>query len=134
MHGAECPLPLFPPSLFRPNVGVCIVNSKGQVFAAQRLDDVQNTWQMPQGGIDENEDPEAAAMREVTEETSIRSATIVGQVDRWLVYEFPTKVGPWDWGERYTRSRGMNNRCLSAFSIFPLSLPPSLSPSLFLPS
>ncbi|GAX74166.1 hypothetical protein CEUSTIGMA_g1615.t1 [Chlamydomonas eustigma] len=77
---------------YRPNVGICIVNSQGLVFSAQRCDDVQNTWQMPQGGIDEGEDPAVAALREVEEETSISSARIVGELDQWLTYDFPTLV------------------------------------------
>lgn len=77
---------------YRANVGVCIVNSQGLVFAAQRCDDSQNTWQMPQGGIDDGEEPSVAALREVTEETSIASARIVGEIDQWLTYDFPTKV------------------------------------------
>jgi len=58
-------------------------------------------WQMPQGGIDEGEDAEAAAVRELFEETSIRSAHTVGSMAGWLKYTFPTHVrarlhGGWD--------------------------------------
>jgi 8-oxo-dGTP pyrophosphatase MutT (NUDIX family) len=44
------------------------------------------------GGIDEGEDPATAALREVAEETSICSARIVGELDQWLTYDFPTVV------------------------------------------
>lgn len=57
---------LLPPELadFRPNVGICVVNRDGKVWAAQRLDDpVPDSWQMPQGGIDPGETPEQAAVR-----------------------------------------------------------------------
>ncbi|KAG1681099.1 hypothetical protein FOA52_015539 [Chlamydomonas sp. UWO 241] len=78
---------------YRPNVGVCIFNKAGYVFAAQRCDDdTPGSWQMPQGGIDEGEEPHEAALREVTEETSIVSARIVGEIDGWLTYDFPTRV------------------------------------------
>eukprot|EP00195_Chlamydomonas_chlamydogama_P013623 CAMPEP_0202894208 /NCGR_PEP_ID=MMETSP1392-20130828/3656_1 /ASSEMBLY_ACC=CAM_ASM_000868 /TAXON_ID=225041 /ORGANISM="Chlamydomonas chlamydogama, Strain SAG 11-48b" /LENGTH=188 /DNA_ID=CAMNT_0049578827 /DNA_START=400 /DNA_END=962 /DNA_ORIENTATION=- len=86
-----------------------MVNRQGLVFAAQRVDDSKNTWQMPQGGIDEGEDPAAAALRELQEETSVSSARIVGEIDEWLSYDFPTKVreklyGPW------TRYKGQKQK------------------------
>lgn len=86
---------------FRPNVGMCVVNSKGQVFAARRLDDPNpESWQMPQGGIDPGETPEGAAVRELMEEVSMRSVQVVAEVPGWLSYEFPPEVratfrGPW---------------------------------------
>ncbi|KAK9815280.1 hypothetical protein WJX72_001012 [[Myrmecia] bisecta] len=76
---------------YRRNVGVCLVNQDGLVFAGRRVDDKQGTWQMPQGGIDSLENPMVAAMRELKEETGISSARIVAQMDRWLAYDFPTK-------------------------------------------
>jgi len=69
-----------------------VVNSSGLVFAAQRSDSGCNSWQMPQGGIDDGEDVEAAALRELAEETSMTSARVVGSLDRWLTYDFPTSV------------------------------------------
>jgi putative (di)nucleoside polyphosphate hydrolase len=66
------------------------------------MDDRENTWQMPQGGIDCGENPRIAALRELHEETGITSASarIVSSIDPWLEYEFPTKTratltGPW---------------------------------------
>jgi len=56
------------------------------------MDDRENTWQMPQGGIDPYENPLVAAVRELREETSITSVDIVSTMDRWLEYEFATKV------------------------------------------
>lgn len=56
------------------------------------MDDHLNTWQMPQGGIDPYENPLVAAMRELHEETGMTSVRIVSSIDRWLEYEWATKV------------------------------------------
>eukprot|EP00878_Enallax_costatus_P010073 GHUV01010514.1.p1 GENE.GHUV01010514.1~~GHUV01010514.1.p1 ORF type:complete len:223 (+),score=45.19 GHUV01010514.1:161-829(+) len=94
-----------PPELadYRPNVGVCVVNTEGLVFAARRCKDPTPTWQMPQGGIDEGETPLQAALRELTEETSIHSIELLAEAPDWLHYDFPPEVrqrlhGTW---ERY---------------------------------
>jgi putative (di)nucleoside polyphosphate hydrolase len=62
------------------------------VFTAQRLTGSKGEWQMPQGGVDPGEDAADAALRELFEETSIKSASIVGRADRWLSYDFPPEV------------------------------------------
>ena len=77
----------------------------------RRIDDTQATWQMPQGGIDPMENPLQAALRELHEETGMTSVRIVASIDRWLDYEFPTKVraqlgGPW------VRYRGQTQKWL----------------------
>jgi len=77
---------------YRPNVGLCVVNSQGLVFAAQRNDTTNNTWQMPQGGIDAGEDAAAAAVRELEEETSMRSVRVITCLDHWLTYDFSPEV------------------------------------------
>ncbi|KAG5531503.1 hypothetical protein RHGRI_026199 [Rhododendron griersonianum] len=100
------------PSGYRPNVGVCLINSDNQVFVASRLN-VPGAWQMPQGGIEEGEEPTAAAIRELQEETGIVSVEIIAevwptnkfhctlsllprwfnrQVPRWLTNDFPPAV------------------------------------------
>jgi putative (di)nucleoside polyphosphate hydrolase len=56
------------------------------------MDDRENTWQMPQGGIDRYENPLVAAVRELKEETGITSVDIIGSLDQWLTYEMATKV------------------------------------------
>lgn len=81
-----------PTNEFRRNVGLCVVKNDGLVFAARRVDDKQRTWQMPQGGIDPLENPMVAALRELREETGMRSVQLLGSLDRWLDYEFPTEV------------------------------------------
>ncbi|KAF7852133.1 hypothetical protein BT93_L0526 [Corymbia citriodora subsp. variegata] len=80
-----------PPEGYRPNVGICLVNSSKKIFAASRLD-IRDAWQMPQGGIDGGEDPRHAAMRELREETGVSSAEILAEVPYWLTYDFPPDV------------------------------------------
>ncbi|CAI8604190.1 unnamed protein product [Vicia faba] len=80
-----------PPEGYRRNVGICLINNDKKVFAASRLD-IPNSWQMPQGGIDEGEDPRNAAIRELREETGVISAEVIAEVPFWLTYDFPPKI------------------------------------------
>ncbi|MDR3470069.1 MAG: RNA pyrophosphohydrolase [Xanthobacteraceae bacterium] len=85
---------------YRPNVGAALFNRRGEVLIARRFrDDGPEIihpgleWQLPQGGIDGAEDPRAAVMRELWEETGVRSVDFLGETD-WLTYEFPPYLGP----------------------------------------
>ena len=79
-----------PPPKYRPCVGVCLVNQQGEAFVAQRVKETDDSvWQMPQGGIDEGEEPSAAALRELYEETGVKSAEIVAELEEWLEYGIP---------------------------------------------
>ena len=77
------------PSLYRPCVGIVLFNKEGLIFLGKRNDVSQNSWQMPQGGIDNNEKPEDAALRELEEETGIKTVEIIDHTRDWLTYDYP---------------------------------------------
>ncbi len=85
---------------YRLNVGICLINKDGKVFAGERFDTL-GAWQMPQGGIDEGEDLEKAAFRELYEETGIKNAKIIEISTTKLSYEFPEELQEILWGARY---------------------------------
>lgn len=77
-------------SLYRPNVGVVVFCSRGRVWLGRRANtEGPYNWQFPQGGVDDGEDLEAAARRELHEETGLSSIELLGQTDDWVVYDFP---------------------------------------------
>ena len=88
---------------YRRNVGVMLANPAGHVFVGQRIDNDQAAWQMPQGGIDKGEDPRAAALRELTEETGVTPdlVTVEAETDGWLAYDLPHDVVPRIWKGRF---------------------------------
>ena len=82
---------------YRDCVGVVLINADGLVWIGERIakwsgDESQHRWQMPQGGIDDGETPEAAAFRELHEETGADSAEIIGECARWLTYDLPERA------------------------------------------
>lgn len=86
---------------YRPCVGMMVVNAVGLVFVGQRIDAPGKAWQMPQGGIDEGEDPEAAAFRELEEEIGTRNVRIIDRTSDWLTYDLPEELIGKVWGGRY---------------------------------
>jgi len=86
---------------YRPCVGLMLLNKRGQVFVAQRIDVRGAAWQMPQGGIDAGESPREAAMRELKEEIGTDSAEILAESAHWHRYDLPPHLIPKVWGGRY---------------------------------
>lgn len=88
---------------YRPCVGIMLCNADGNVFTAQRLDNNNDAWQMPQGGIEKGEDPELAALRELEEETGIDSAKVqvITRTNDWIPYDLPHELVPKLWKGKY---------------------------------
>lgn len=77
--------------LYRPCVGIALFNNDGKVFVGERID-TPNAWQMPQGGIDPDEDLEVAAMRELKEEIGTNNANILKIHNKKIIYNIPADV------------------------------------------
>ena len=80
-------------SPYRPNVGVVLFHPDGRVWYGRRagVPGITN-WQFPQGGVDEGEDLEHAALRELQEETGVRSVSLLARTPDWIVYDFPPEM------------------------------------------
>lgn len=90
---------------YRPCVGIMLLNDVGKVFVAKRLDTMVEAWQMPQGGIDDGEEPSVAAFREMEEEIGTRNADIIGEYDGWLQYDLPDHLIGKVWKGKYRGQR-----------------------------
>ncbi|OUS12223.1 RNA pyrophosphohydrolase [Rhodospirillales bacterium 47_12_T64] len=86
---------------YRPCVGIMLLNQHGKVFVAQRIDNPGKAWQMPQGGIDDGEEPIKAAFRELEEETGTANAELVAESADWHAYDLPRDLVPKIWKGRY---------------------------------
>ena len=85
----------------RSGVGIVVLNEKNQVFLAKRLDNPKNFWQMPQGGGDEGEEYYEAAIRELKEETSIKSISLIKEIDGLTTYLLPNHLLGIIWKGKY---------------------------------
>jgi putative (di)nucleoside polyphosphate hydrolase len=95
---------------YRPNVGAVLFNRDGLVFVARRAD-MPNAegpaggWQLPQGGIDVDEDPRIAVLRELEEEIGTRNVAIIGEYPDWLTYDLPPDLLGIAWRGKYRGQR-----------------------------
>ena len=76
----------------RIGVGIILLNHEDKVFVGKRIDNPKNFWQMPQGGVNENENFLQAAKRELEEETGIKSIELVKELNGWLRYHLPKNL------------------------------------------
>ncbi|MBC7802117.1 MAG: RNA pyrophosphohydrolase [Gemmatimonadaceae bacterium] len=95
---------------YRPNVGAVLFNAQGEIFVARRADlpnaeGAPGGWQLPQGGIDADEDPRAAVLRELEEEIGTGAAAIIGEHPEWLTYDLPPELLGRALGGRYRGQR-----------------------------
>ena len=99
---------------YRPNVGIALFNAAGRVLIARRFKNDGPEiimpgleWQMPQGGIDPDEDPRPAGQRELYEETGVTSVAYLGETAEWMTYDFPPYDGP---PHRLAKFRGQRQK------------------------
>ena len=85
----------------RNGVGIVLLNNNNKIFVAKRIDNPKNFWQMPQGGVDKNENLLNAAYRELKEETSIENVKLIKELDGFMTYELPSNLIGIIWKGRY---------------------------------
>ena len=103
---------------YRPNVGAVLFNPAGLMFVARRADlpnaeGAPGGWQLPQGGMDEDEDPRRALMRELAEEIGTDRAEIIGEHPEWLTYDLPAICWASPWAAVIAASGSAGSRCAS---------------------
>jgi putative (di)nucleoside polyphosphate hydrolase len=85
---------------YRPCIGLVLLNRAGLAFVARRLD-TPDSWQFPQGGIDEGEAPETTVLREMKEEIGTDSARIIARTAGWVSYDLPVELADRCWHGKY---------------------------------
>ena len=95
------------PKDYRPNVGIMIINQKKEIFVGKRIDHPSNFWQMPQGGIDAQEIPSIAALREMEEEVGIKKnkVDLLTESKDWYYYSIPSDLAKTLWKGKYKGQR-----------------------------
>jgi putative (di)nucleoside polyphosphate hydrolase len=88
------------PKEYRRGVGIMLLDRRNYIFVGRRID-TPDAWQMPQGGIDKDEKPSEAALRELHEEVGTAKAEILARTKNWLTYELPGELHLQAWGGRY---------------------------------
>ena len=87
---------------YRKCVGIMILNSNKEILVGRRLDHPSGYWQMPQGGIDDNENPKEAVWREMLEEIGTNKAKIIKISNQWINYDIPSEtLKTLPWGLKY---------------------------------
>ena len=85
----------------RIGVGIVLLNHENNIFVGKRIDNPKSSWQMPQGGVDQNENFLQAARRELEEETGIKSVKLIKALDGWLKYDLPENLLGKLWNGKY---------------------------------
>ena len=95
------------PKDYRPNVGMMIINQNKEIFVGKRIDHPSNFWQMPQGGIDAQEIPSIAALREMEEEVGIKKnkVDLLTESKDWYYYSIPSDLAKTLWKGKYKGQR-----------------------------
>ncbi len=86
---------------YRTCVGIVLLNKENNIFVGKRIDNPSKAWQMPQGGVEKNENLFCAAKRELKEETNIKSVKLIKELDEWLEYDLPKKLLGKIWKGKY---------------------------------
>ena len=76
----------------RIGVGIVLLNHENKILVGKRIDNPKNYWQMPQGGVDNNESFLEAAKRELKEETGVKTVKLIKELDEWLIYNLPINL------------------------------------------
>ena len=85
----------------RNGVGIVLLNKENKIFVGKRIDNPSNFWQMPQGGVDRNEELLDAAKRELEEETSIKNVELIKELEDMTTYELPDHLLGIIWKGKY---------------------------------
>ena len=92
-------------ALYRPGVGIMLLNKSGKMLLGRRSDVEDGAWQFPQGGLERGEPPAEAALRELNEEIGTDRAAILGESKGWYQYDLPEELRMQAWGGRYRGQR-----------------------------